>query len=88
MVYVSHVHEHRYTLLIGLLMMTVSFCMFGFGLVMICQGLVSNWGGLMTTRWFLGMKAIHIHRHKTNRDAGMFETGMFPGCRWSLSKPE
>ena len=30
-------------------------CMFLFGLVMICQGLVSNWGGLMTTRWFLGM---------------------------------
>lgn len=32
----------------------VSLCMFGFGLVMIFQGLVSNWGGLMTTRWFLG----------------------------------
>ncbi|KAI9924420.1 hypothetical protein MW887_007046 [Aspergillus wentii] len=42
----------------------VSICGFGFGLVMICQGLVSNWGGLMTTRWFLGM----------------FETGLFPGC--------
>ncbi|KNG89001.1 MFS transporter [Aspergillus nomiae NRRL 13137] len=42
----------------------LSLCMFGFGLVMICQGLVSNWGGLMTTRWFLGM----------------FETGLFPGC--------
>ncbi|GFN20429.1 putative MFS transporter [Aspergillus tubingensis] len=46
----------------------LSFCMFGFGLVMICQGLVSNWGGLMTTRWFLGM----------------FETGMFPGCFYLL----
>ena len=33
----------------------VSLCMFGFGLVMIFQGLVSNWGGLMTTRWFLGV---------------------------------
>ncbi|XHG00376.1 hypothetical protein AWENTII_003834 [Aspergillus wentii] len=42
----------------------LSICGFGFGLVMICQGLVSNWGGLMTTRWFLGM----------------FETGLFPGC--------
>ncbi|KAJ5906467.1 uncharacterized protein N7473_003383 [Penicillium subrubescens] len=42
----------------------LSLCMFGFGLVMICQGLVSSWGGLMTTRFFLGV----------------FETGMFPGC--------
>lgn len=38
--------------------------MFGFGLVMICQGLVTSWGGLMTTRFFLGV----------------FESGMFPGC--------
>ncbi|GFF82231.1 uncharacterized transporter C1002.16c [Aspergillus udagawae] len=38
--------------------------MFGFGLVTVCQGLVSNWGGLMTTRWFLGM----------------FEAGLSPGC--------
>ncbi|CAL5872171.1 uncharacterized protein PFLUO_LOCUS6429 [Penicillium psychrofluorescens] len=42
----------------------LSFCMFMFGLVMICQGLVSTWGGLMTARFFLGV----------------FETGMFPGC--------
>jgi len=28
--------------------------MFGFGIVMLCQGFVKNWGGLMTTRWFLG----------------------------------
>ncbi|KAL5362759.1 major facilitator superfamily domain-containing protein [Aspergillus floccosus] len=46
----------------------LSLCMFLFGLVTICQGLVSNWGGLMTTRWFLGM----------------FETGMFPGCFYLL----
>ncbi|KAJ5874646.1 uncharacterized protein N7529_003076 [Penicillium soppii] len=42
----------------------LSFCMFMFGLVMIFQGLVSNWSGLMATRFFLGV----------------FETGMFPGC--------
>lgn len=35
---------------------------------MVCQGLVQNWGGLMTTRWFLGM----------------FETGLFPGCMFDL----
>ncbi|KAB8078067.1 putative MFS transporter [Aspergillus leporis] len=46
----------------------LSVCMFLFGLVTICQGLVSNWGGLMTTRWFLGM----------------LETGMFPGCFYLL----
>ncbi|PYI10018.1 putative MFS transporter [Aspergillus sclerotiicarbonarius CBS 121057] len=33
----------------------LSMCMFMFGVVMICQGLVSNWGGLMTTRWFLAI---------------------------------
>jgi MFS family permease len=31
---------------------------------MICQGLVQSWGGLMATRFFLGV----------------FETGMFPRC--------
>ncbi|KAL2825603.1 major facilitator superfamily domain-containing protein [Aspergillus cavernicola] len=46
----------------------LSMCMFLFGLVTVCQGLVTNWGGLMTTRWFLGM----------------FETGMFPGCFYLL----
>ena len=40
----------------------LSFCMFCFGLVTLCQGLVQNWGGLMTTRFLLGL----------------FEAGMFP----------
>ncbi|KAF7178934.1 hypothetical protein CNMCM7691_007758 [Aspergillus felis] len=44
------------------------FCMFGFGLVTVCQGLVSNWGGLMTTRWFLGM----------------LESGLSPGCYYLI----
>ena len=42
--------------------------MFMFGLVMIFQGLVTNWSGLMATRFFLGV----------------FETGMFPGCKCRL----
>ncbi|KAE8452480.1 hypothetical protein EG329_000382 [Mollisiaceae sp. DMI_Dod_QoI] len=42
----------------------LSTCMFFFGLVSICQGLVSSYGGLLTTRFFLGL----------------FEAGMFPGC--------
>lgn len=41
----------------------LSFCMFMFGLVTICQGLVQNYSGLIATRFFLGL----------------FETGMFPG---------
>ena len=41
----------------------LSLCMFGFGLVTICQGLVQNWSGLLATRFFLGLT----------------ETGMFPG---------
>ena len=38
-------------------------CMFVFGLVTICQGLVQNYSGLLATRFFLGLA----------------ETGMFPG---------
>lgn len=42
----------------------LSGCMFMFGLAAICQGLVTNYGGLLATRFFLGV----------------FEAGMFPGC--------
>ena len=42
----------------------LSSCMFLFGLVSICQGLVKNYSGLLATRFFLGLA----------------ETGMFPGC--------
>jgi MFS family permease len=38
-------------------------CMFMFGVVTICQGFVQGYGGLLTTRFFLGL----------------FEAGMFPG---------
>lgn len=41
----------------------LSACMFLFGLVTICQGLVQGYGGLLATRFFLGLA----------------ETGMFPG---------
>ncbi|PCG90302.1 hypothetical protein PENOC_102770 [Penicillium occitanis (nom. inval.)] len=47
----------------------LSFCMGMFGFVMVMQGLVQNWGGLMATRFFLGL----------------FETGMFPGCFYLMS---
>ncbi|KAH8702563.1 putative MFS transporter [Talaromyces proteolyticus] len=47
----------------------LSFCMAMFGFTMVMQGLVQNWGGLMATRFFLGV----------------FETGMFPGCFYLLS---
>lgn len=43
-------------------------CMFGFGLVTICQGLVQGYGGFIATRFFLGL----------------FETGMFPGMRGKI----
>lgn len=41
----------------------LSGCMFLFGLVTLCQGLVQNYSGLLATRFFLGLA----------------ETGMFPG---------
>lgn len=47
----------------------LSGCVFAFGLVSICQGLVHDYGGLLTTRFFLGVA----------------ETGMFPGLSYSLS---
>jgi MFS family permease len=46
----------------------LSGCMFMFGLVTICQGLVHSYRGLLATRFFLGL----------------FETGMFPGCQYSF----
>ncbi|TRX94786.1 hypothetical protein FHL15_004247 [Xylaria flabelliformis] len=47
----------------------LSGCMFLFGLVSIFQGLTQNYGGLLATRFFLGL----------------FETGMFPGCFYLIS---
>ena len=41
----------------------LSACMFLFGLVTVCQGLVQNYSGLLAVRFFLGLA----------------ETGMFPG---------
>ncbi|KKZ67003.1 hypothetical protein EMCG_07303 [[Emmonsia] crescens] len=46
----------------------LSGCMFCFGLVTLCQGLVQNYAGLLVTRFLLGL----------------FETGMFPGCFYLL----
>ncbi|EER37515.1 MFS transporter [Histoplasma capsulatum H143] len=43
----------------------LSGCMFGFGLVTLCQGLVQNYAGLLVTRFLLGL----------------LETGMFPGYK-------
>lgn len=43
--------------------------MFGFGFVTITQGLVHNLGGLLTTRFFLGV----------------FEATMFPGCSYLIA---
>ena len=43
--------------------------MFGFGLVTVCQGLVRGLGGLLTTRFFLGV----------------FEATIFPGCSYLIA---
>lgn len=47
----------------------LSLCMVIFGAVMIGQGFVKNYSGILATRFFLGM----------------FEAGMFPGCFYLLS---
>ncbi|GAB1320787.1 High-affinity nicotinic acid transporter [Madurella fahalii] len=46
----------------------LSICCLGFGAVSVFQGLVQNYAGLLTTRFFLGL----------------FECGMFPGCFYLL----
>ena len=43
--------------------------MFGFGFVTITQGLVRSMGGILTTRFFLGV----------------FEATMFPGCSYLIA---
>lgn len=48
----------------------LSGCMLCFGIVSIGQGLVQNYGGLLATRFLLGV----------------FETGMFPGCFYLLGE--
>ncbi|KAG0138120.1 major facilitator superfamily domain-containing protein [Tuber indicum] len=47
----------------------LSLCMFLFGLVTCLQGFVQNYGGLLATRFFLGL----------------FEAGMFPGCFYLIA---
>ncbi|KAF8537512.1 major facilitator superfamily domain-containing protein [Trichophaea hybrida] len=47
----------------------LSLCVFMFGLVGLLQGFVTNYLGLLVTRFFLGS----------------FETGLFPGCFYLLS---
>ncbi|GAB1316877.1 High-affinity nicotinic acid transporter [Madurella fahalii] len=47
----------------------LSFCTLGFGIVTLCQGFVQNYGGLLATRFFLGV----------------FEAGIFPGSFYLIS---
>ncbi|CAL1702171.1 unnamed protein product [Somion occarium] len=47
----------------------LSGCMFMFGLTTLLQGFTQNYGGLLATRFFLGV----------------FESGMFPGCFYLLA---
>jgi MFS family permease len=47
----------------------LSLCMLGFGIVMLCQGFIHNYSGLLATRFFLGF----------------FEAGIFPGSFYLIS---
>lgn len=47
----------------------LSLCIAGFGLVMLCQGFVQSYGGLLATRFLLGV----------------FEAGIFPGSFYLIS---
>ena len=47
----------------------LSLCTVGFGVVMLAQGFIHNYGGLVTTRFFLGL----------------FEAGIFPGSFYLIS---
>lgn len=47
----------------------LSACISGFGIIMLCQGFVQSYGGLLATRFFLGL----------------LETGIFPGSFYLIS---
>lgn len=47
----------------------LSSCILGFGIVMLCQGFLQNYSGLLATRFFLGL----------------FEAGIFPGSFYLIS---
>lgn len=47
----------------------LSICIFGFGIVMLAQGFIQNYAGLLATRFFLGL----------------FEAGVFPGSFYLIS---
>ncbi|KAI1073453.1 putative allantoate permease [Whalleya microplaca] len=47
----------------------LSLCILGFGIVMLCQGFIQNYSGLLATRFFLGL----------------FEAGIFPGSFYLIS---
>ena len=46
----------------------LSVCIMAFGIVMLCQGFVQNYSGLLATRFLLGFA----------------EAGIFPGCKISI----
>lgn len=47
----------------------LSACILGFGIVMLCQGFIQSYNGLLATRFFLGL----------------FEAGIFPGSFYLIS---
>jgi MFS family permease len=47
----------------------LSFCVLGFGIIMLCQGFITNFSGLIATRFFLGL----------------LEAGIFPGSFYLIS---
>lgn len=49
----------------------LSGCILAFGIVMLCQGFVQSYSGLLATRFFLGLA----------------EAGVFPGCKLSYPLP-
>lgn len=64
----------------------LSFCMFAFGLITLCQGLVHNWGGFMTTRYVLGfVRTSEPLLTDIRFMLGVFEAGMFPGSFYLIS---
>lgn len=50
----------------------LSGCMFFFGLVCICQGLVTSYGGLLTTRFFLGVFEVCVSASRSMGDISLY----------------
>ena len=63
----------------------LSGCMFLFGLVSICQGLVQGYSGLLATRFFLGLAESGMLRSESSGERGVCADRKWQACSQDAS---